>query len=452
MKSLFLAHHSVIMKDTQLLVYSHKSTPRLQYILNLLLNDIIGVNFKIVNNKNEYLSSSLPKITYCEHVFGDEFFIYASRILFEKGIEDQELNVFDWKDMPVFFGTHPKYDFPFDPFAASFYLVSRYEEYLPHIKDEHLRFSPQQSIAYQKGFLNKPLINIWCNELKHQLKIKYPSLQFREKHFKFISTFDIDSAFAYKEKGITRQFGAFAAALLKLDFEKIIERLKVLTGIQKDPYDTYDWQIELKEKYHFKQIYFFLLGNYGEYDKNIAVEGSLKFQALIKSIADNADVGIHPSYASNGNKNQVQKEIKRLTKVVKREITKSRQHFLKVTFPDTYRILLDLDVEEDYSLGYASELGFRASICSPFYFYDLDLDTPTQLRIIPFMLMDGTLKDYMRLSPEESIIRAKKMIDEVRNVNGTFVTLWHNHTVNDKDEWKGWRNVYEEIVEYASIK
>jgi hypothetical protein len=438
------------MREIQLLVYSHKSTPRLQYIFNLLLNEIIGLDFKITNDKNEYANSNLPKLTYCEHAFGDEFFVYATRLLFEKGIEDQEVNVFDWKNMPVFFGTHPKYDFPFDPFAASFYLVSRYEEYLPHIKDEHLRFSPQQSLAYQKSFLNKPLINIWCQELKHQLKLKFPSLHFKERHYKFISTFDIDSAYAYQEKGITRQFGAFASGILKLEFDKIFDRLKVLFGTQKDPYDTYDWQLDLKEKYHIKQVYFFLLGNYGEFDKNISVEGSLKFQSLIKSIADNADVGIHPSYASNGNKNQVQKEIKRLSKVIKREITKSRQHFLKVTFPDTYRTLIDMDIQEDYSLGYASETGFRASICTPFFFYDLDLDTTTQLKLIPFMLMDGTLKDYLQLSPEESIVRAKKLIDEVRNVNGTFVSLWHNHTVNDKDQWKGWRHVYEEIVAYAS--
>ena len=111
-----------------------------------------------------------------------------------------------------------------------------------------------------------------------------------------------------------------------------------------------------------------------------------------------------------------------------------------------------MDIQEDYSLGYASEIGFRASICSPFYFYDLDLDTTTHLKLIPFMLMDGTLKDYMRLSPEESILRAKKLIDEVKNVNGVFVTLWHNHSVNDKNEWKGWRHVYEEIVSYASSK
>jgi len=439
-------------KEAQLLVYSHKTTPRLQYIFKLLLSDIIGVEFKIINNKTEFQDSKLPKLTYCEHAFGDELFIFATRLLFEKGIVDQEVNVFDWKNMPVFFGTHPKYEIPFDLFSASFYLVSRYEEYLPHIKDEHLRFSPQQSLAHQKGFLNKPLINIWCKELKQQLKAKYPALLFKEKQYKFISTFDIDSAYAYKEKGITRQFGAFSSSLLKLDFDKIIERLKVLTGLERDPYDTYEWQLELKEKYHLNQIYFFLLGNYGEFDKNISIEGSIKFQSLIKSIADNAEVGIHPSYASNGDKNQIQKEIKRLSKVVKREITKSRQHFLKLTFPETFRNLIEMDVQEDYSLGYASETGFRASICSPFYFYDLDLDTTTQLKLIPFMLMDGTLKDYLGLTPEEAINRSKLLIDEVKNVNGIFVSLWHNHSINDKGDWAGWKNVYEEIVAYAYCK
>ena len=180
------------MKGSQILVYVNKITPRIQYIFDLLLHDIIGLEIKITNDKSEYLSSSLPKITYADHAFGDEFFIYSSRLLFEKGIEDQDINVFEWKNIPVFFGTHPKYSIPFDPFAASFYLVSRYEEYLPHLKDEHLRFSPQQSLAYQKGFLTKPLVNIWCAELKHQLKIQYPELNFLSKHYKFISTFDID--------------------------------------------------------------------------------------------------------------------------------------------------------------------------------------------------------------------------------------------------------------------
>jgi peptidoglycan/xylan/chitin deacetylase (PgdA/CDA1 family) len=219
--------------------------------------------------------------------------------------------------------------------------------------------------------------------------------------------------------------------------------------LEKDPYDTYDWQLSLVRKYKLKQLYFFLVGDYGEFDKNISLESSRKMQSLIKSLADYADIGIHPSYASNLNRKQVKKELKRLNKVLKREVTRSRQHFLKVTFPDTYRTLIELDIEEDYSMGYASEIGFRASICTPFNFYDLDLDIETRLKLVPFMLMDGTMKDYMKLTPEQAIERARKLVDEVKKVNGKFVTLWHNQSVNDRDEWKGWRSVYETIVAYA---
>lgn len=433
----------------RLLVYTPKRSPRLKYIFDLLLKDLLGLDYGLSSQPEDFARHQGPKFSYGDHPVGDEPFFFASRILFEKGIEDQQINVFEWKGLPVFFGTHPKYLIPFDLFAASFYLVSRYEEYLPHIKDEHMRFSPQQSLAYQKGFLNKPVVNLWALELKRVLQQAYPELQFSEHHYRYISTFDIDSAFAYREKGFMRHLGSMGISLLNFNFRKIGERIRVLMGLEKDPYDTYDWQLEMAKKYHLKQIYFFLVGDYGEYDKNIPVEGSRSFQSLIKSIADYAEVGVHPSYYSNSNKDQLRKEVRRLSKVLKNEIVKSRQHYLKITFPDTYRNLLEFDILEDYSMGYASEIGFRASICTPFNFYDLDLDVSTKLRLTPFMLMDGTMKDYMRMSPEESIDRAKSLIDEVKAVNGTFVTLWHNQSVNDREEWNGWRNVYEEIVAYA---
>lgn len=433
-----------------LLVYSSRSSPRLRYIFDLILGDLLGLSYSLTSDAAAFRKCDGPRMSYCDHPVGNEPFFFASRLLFEKGIEDQQINVFEWKGMPVFFGTHPKYEIPFDLFAASFYLVSRYEEYLPHIKDEHLRFSPAQSLAFQKGFLDKPMVNIWALELKAMLQRHFPQLQFHCPEYRYLSTFDIDSAFAYREKGLVRQFGAFSLALFSLNFRKMAQRFRVLAGMEEDPYDTYQWQLEIAGRYGLKSLYFFLVGDYGEYDKNIPVEDSRNFQSLIKSIADYAEVGVHPSYGSNGNRAQLQKEIRRLRKVLKREVVKSRQHYLKVSFPDTYRDLIELDIQEDYSMGYASEIGFRASICSPFLFYDLDLDVSTKLKLVPFMLMDGTMKDYMKLSPEESVERSHRLIDQVKAVNGLFVTLWHNQSVNDRDEWKGWRRVYEEIVAYAS--
>ena len=296
----------------EILVYTAKKSSRLRYVFDLMLRNLLGLEITFTDKADVFRSHVGPKLSYSDHQLADEPFFFASRILFEKGIEDQQINVFDWKGIPAFFGTHPKYIIPFDLFAASFYLVSRYEEYLPHIKDDHMRFSPQQSLAYQKNFLNKPLVNIYALELKKILQQYYPQLQFKDTHYRYISTFDIDSAYAYHEKGIVRHFGAFALSLFKFNFRKIAERISVLFGWEKDPYDTYEWQLEISKKYNLKTIYFFLVGDYGEFDKNIPLEGSRIFQTLIKSIADYAEVGVHPSYYSNSNRDQLRKEIKRL--------------------------------------------------------------------------------------------------------------------------------------------
>jgi hypothetical protein len=44
----------------------------------------------------------------------------------------------------------------------------------------------------------------------------------------------------------------------------------------------------------------------------------------------------------------------------------------------------------------------------------------------------------------------KPLIDQVKRVDGTFISLWHNDSLNDQKLWKGWRRIYEEMIQYAS--
>jgi hypothetical protein len=117
--------------------------------------------------------------------------------------------------------------------------------------------------------------------------------------------------------------------------------------------------------------------------------------------------------------------------------------------PSTYRNLIHCDILEDYTMGYAEEPGFRASICTPYNFYDLDLDTQTPLRIFPFTLMDGTLNDYLDLTPAQAFEVITQLMNEVKAVGGTFISLWHNSTLNDQHHWKGWLKVYEDMIKLA---
>ena len=142
-------------------------------------------------------------------------------------------------------------------------------------------------------------------------------------------------------------------------------------------------------------------------------------------------------------------EQSRLQKIVMREISKSRQHFIKLSFPSTYRQLIDADITDDFSMGFSGEIGFRAGICTSFYFYDLERETETRLRIHPFAVMDATLRYYMKIMPAEALSYVGPIIKEIKAVNGTFITIWHNESISNKKPWEGWRGVYEEIIKAA---
>lgn len=431
--------------DQQILIYVPKINNRLKFIFKLILSELLGLKFILTDDAREFTQSELPKFSYAFHPISDELFICAKQLLFETGLKDQEIQIGTYMDMPIFFSTTRFSAIPFDPFAASFYMVSRYEEYLPTIYDSHHRFEAHHSLAYNGNFLQQPVVNKWTYALRDILKSRYPNLQFLKRHYQYISTIDIDNAWAFKQKGLVRTIGGYLKSLSALDFKAISQRTKVLVGLEKDPYDTYAFQLEIQKKYQLKTLYFILFASYGKNDKNVPIT-SKKFCELIKSISDNSEVGIHPSYGSNFSQLKLPKEIMRLSKVLNREITKTRQHFLKLSFPETYNQLIELGLTDDYTMGFASEIGFRAGICDSYNFYNLDLETETKLRIHPFQVMDASLRYYMKVDVDDAINKIKPIIDEVKKVDGTFVSLWHNESLSNVSPWEGWRNVYEQTV------
>lgn len=432
-----------------MLVLVPKITNRLRYTFNLMFCDLLGIEPSFTTSADEFLAFSGPKLSYGVNLDDDQFYIAAHRLLFETGISNCEVSCFDYEGSKAFFPVYQKASaLPFDMFAAAFFLVSRYEEYLPHMRDEHGRFRAAQSEAFRNGFLRIPIVNRWSLMLKKILEARYPGLNFRMPVFRFIPTIDIDAAFAYKHKGVTRALGGYLKALNSGNFIEFRERLEVMLNRKPDPFDTYSIHLALQKKYALNAIFFILLADYGPYDKNIPVHNRY-FRQIIRELADYAEVGIHPSYASSGNITLLQKEITRLSAILHRDITRSRQHFLRLEMPETYRNLIHCDILEDHTMGYAEEAGFRASICTPYHFFDLDLDTATPLKIFPFTLMDGTLNDYMDLTPSQALQIISQLMQEVKAVGGTFISLWHNSTLNDQHHWKGWLEVYEEMIKMA---
>ena len=432
-----------------LLIYTPVINSRINYIFKLMLGRILGLEYSVTDQYNEWQTYDGPKFFYGPQYDGDELFFEQSSLLLNSGTKKVHIEPVMFEGIKAFFPVASRHSvFPFDPFAASFYLVSRYEEYIPLIRDIHGRFPASESLALRYGFLQKPVVNIWAEAIRIVLIKHYPVLKFRKRHFKMIPTIDIDSAFSIRNKGFVRVIGGLIKCLYNREYENVRKRIRVLMGIEKDPFDSFEFQLNVQQRYNFRPIYFVLMADYGPYDKNIPFQNK-SFRDIVKFLADYADVGIHTSYASNDEPDLLKIEVQRLSELLNREIHLSRQHFLRLEIPATYHNLLSHDIYNDYTMGFASQPGFRAGICDPYPFYDLDLEAETPLIIHPFQIMDGTLADYLRLTPEEALKYICRLIDEVKAVDGTFMSLWHNESLGGKGQWEGWPEVYEKMIKYA---
>jgi hypothetical protein len=422
------------------LIYTHISSSRLQYICSFIFKEQLGLDFKLTIDSEAFKNHSGAKINYSDSkITDDEFYIVNHALLFENDIKTQVVNCFITNGNKAFFKTE-KSDFTFDILAASFYLLSRYEEYLPHEKDMYGRFAHENSLAYKEGFLNLPLMNIWIKDFATKLKEKYSILNFQFSIFNFQPTYDIDIAYSYKHKGLLRNIGGFFKS-------PSLERIKVLTGTLKDPFDCYEWLHNLHKQYHLEPIYFFLVvEKNGEFDKNILPHKDAMWQ-LVKKHTALYEIGIHPSWQSNAKASVLKSEMEWLAEMSGiKHITISRQHYIKFSLPNTYRVLAEAGIHNEYSMGYGSINGFRASVASPFFWYDLEKEFQTSLRIHPFCFMDANSYYEQKQNAEQSYEELMHYYIVCKAVNGTLITIWHNNFLGADKKVNGWKEMYERFI------
>ncbi len=428
-----------------LLIFIPEPTPRHHFTFSHIFNDL-GIEFSITGNSEEFRNSKNLKFSYSAATLGNELHFHASGLLDEKKIKDFIPDTSEFQSEIILFPHNDKASaLPYDVFSAVFYMLSRYEEYLSYTPDEHGRFEASQSLAYKKGFLQIPVVEIWIKQLKEVIKSVSPELKTTEKKFSFIPTYDIDQAFAYRHKGWKRAAGGFIKDSLTFRCSNFFKRLSALIHLQPDPFDTYDYLFELQKRYNLCPVFFFHPGTNGTFDKNCLPENR-HVGNLIKNLTDHADFGIHPSYLSAEKPQLLTEEISRLERVSGKKITKARQHFIRVRLPDTYRNYITNGITDDYSMGFATEAGFRAGTSEPFYFFDLQKNEQTKLLVHPFVIMDGVFIQYHPASHARVIEQLKPLIAQVKSVNGTFISLFHNHAFCDTPEIKHWRDIYEEMI------
>ncbi len=420
------------------LVFSDVVSNRLVYTLDYVFSEH-GIEYEVTTDVNKFHAFEGAKFAYSAKIKEDNGRVLEpSALLFDTKLNTLTVEKSVWKETECL-----SIDRVCDPLASIFYVLSRYEEYLPFEADNHGRFLSKNSVLHKYGWLHIQIVEHWVKAvLTTFCADEYSKIK---KTAQFIPTFDIDIAFSHLWKGNFRNFFAASKDLILLKFHNINTRRKVLTGVMHDPYDSFDAIEHVSNEFCETRI-FWHLGTYGKYDKNIS-RNNPNHQQLIRKIAMKSKIGLHPSYASNLSIKVLKKESSLLNAITNRPIKESRQHFLKLTFPETYMMLMHAGFEKDYSMGYADDVGFRAGTAHIHTFFNvLENRSYPEFRIVPFCYMDGTLKDYLKLDTEKSKQLISKLMVEVKEYGGVFSFIWHNHSFAEADSWKGWRSVFTETV------
>jgi hypothetical protein len=430
--------------DTRpLRIYAADDVPRLRYVAGMILGDILGLSWEIITDKRKLGKHHV--INYSDDNVKDSFTIRPAQLLFAKGISVQEITVEKWRDLPVFFQTSAGSDLPFDIFAASFYLISRYEEYCEYDPDEYGRFSASSSLAFRNGFLGIPVVDMWVKEFAKCLLRKFQTLAFRRNEYKSMVTFDADEPFEYLGKGIIRSIGGLLRDLTVNDGHASA-RYKTVTKGKSDPFEVFGYIAECVDRSHSDARFFFPLGDRSKYDHNPSWKNA-DYRSLIKRLAGKYKHGMHPSFNASEDYTILNEETNRYKSILGNAGYLSRFHYLRLKLPVSYRNLLKAGIKEDYSMGYPDEPGFRAGIARPFYFYDLVKDTVTDLKIIPFQVMDATMYKYKKLDHKASTEIILQLINETRIAGGLFVSIWHNTSLLDNPQYKPWRRIFETMLD-----
>jgi len=428
-----------------ILIYTTVNSARLRYILFWIFEEQLQLSFEITSDLLKWNNDKGFKINYSDEKMGAEILtIKPHPIMAQTGVQTQVYNINRWKHSTILFYNQPGAAIPFDIFSATFFLLSRYEEYLPHQKDQHGRFEADQSLAQQFSFLQQPVVDEWLFHFRKILERKL-NCTLPQPSFTFLPSYDIDIAWKYLHKGNKRNLGGYAKDLLQLKWKSVAERAAVLAGKKTDPFDNFDFLDKLHARYQLQPIYFMLLGQWSDYDKN-AEPNAPAMSTLMQQLAQRYEMGIHPSYLSHQSTATLKSEIEILAKASHKPVTNSRQHYIKFTLPETYRNLIEANIKDDFSMGYASCNGFRAGTSRSFLWYDVLREATSTLRVHPFVYMEATSMFYQKNSVQEAFLEWERLYYAVKNVQGTFISIWHNHNLGEDRKSKKWRALYEKML------
>lgn len=449
-----------------------------EYILSVVFTEFLGLEYRPVmeDRKDVQIGEDHgPKL-----VMADTFFAMPQEYWLHHGSLPKQpletwilpdrlsLSIVVHKRIPVIYGERTKNGewserhedqivLGLDIFGSAFFMLARYEEVIKLDRDSHGRFPAKASLAYQEGFIDRPIINEYIEILWGCLKILWPNLARKKRSFSMRPTHDVDLAYSEATRSLASITRSFLGDIIKrqqplLAVHNIKRGLRLWSGhVEEDPYNTFDWMMDVSESHGISSAFYFMTDRTaGSMDGNYSICHPLIKSLLRKIHARGHEVGIHLSYHSYQDSKQTKKEVSDLKILSEKEKIYqdkwgARQHFLRWETPTTFVNLEQAGLDYDSTLSFADCAGFRCGICYEYPAYDIKSRSILHLKERPLVAMECSILDdrYMGFGLGEKALGIFQTLKErCRLFNGSFVFLWHNSRLATQAEKIFYRSIF----------
>jgi hypothetical protein len=432
--------------------------PERTYVINTLLHYYAGYAIRIVPRAGQMhyqLAWDDKSIVFKDFFFGrtiiGESYISPERIpdrittASAQGLED----ILMLYGEDTFVSNYPKLTVGVDVFAGAFFMLTRWEESFGLHEDQHGRFPAEKALLVRSGFILRPVVDEYVALIKKCITtFGYPE-PVDNAAFKVVPTCDVDNPYYWNSRpGWRLLAGRFSKhKSLKTLKEDLHVMRKMRKGVERDPYDTFNYLMELAESRNKRFIFHMLAGGETSFEGFYTIDDP-RIQQLMRSFQNRGhEMGLHPSYNAFNDPRKIDRERIALERSAGITVKATRQHYLRFAVPDTWKHLHNAYLKEDSTLGYAAEPGFRCGTSRPFPVFDIHQQKQLPLTEHPLLIMDVSLKFYKNFSVEESIQYCQQIIDQVKKHKGKLVILWHNSSLSELDGWEEWNKVLEYLMD-----
>ncbi len=432
----------------------NNNIPERKYIIDVLFSEFFGIEYKIeVAKQNSYKILFRNKEIEIKDAFFNKFpedLSYPKpenipgKVIFAKNRFTPEKNI------PVLYGNEKievlenKIICGIDIFSSSFFMLTRWEEYALKEKDKHGRTPDFLQLSVKHNFNERPVVNEYAEMLRKIFS--HLGFEIENKHkYNPVITHDIDFFARYDTfpKLIKAAGGdIFKRKSIKKAVKTVKTYFKIKNGKEKDPYDTFDYLMNLSEKAGLKSLFYFIPAIPGEEDAQYNIFGKKVTETISQIKKRGHIIGVHGAYRSYKNLNLYKEELKRFPEEIK--IEENRQHFLRFANPETWQMLEDAGIKTDSTAGFTENIGFRAGTCTEYSVFNILTRKKLNLKERPLIIMEqAAVKKY----PDKEVFFGKfaDLKEVVKKYKGNFVILWHNNNFN-VTEWEDFKDVYEKII------